>query len=258
MAGADGTIEELIARMDGLLAPMEQAEDPRRFFLATYRRTTVVVHEALLAGQFVDAAWVERWDLVFAGLYLDALDQVNRGEQPPGPWAAAFTGVADTYLPPLRHVLLGMNAHINYDLPQALLATITDVEFDDATLVARREIDHERIDAILASRVDAEDRELQRLERPGDRTLLDRMMKPLNQAGTKRFMKESRRKVWRNALALNVARREGPAQLTARIAELEDLSRRRVEDLRVPGQVLVKLAIRGFGVELPAAAPRPG
>jgi hypothetical protein len=246
-----GTIDDLLERMAALLAPLEESEDPRRHFLATYRRTTVAVHKALLDGHFLDAAWVERWDVVFASLYLDALEQWNRGEQPPGPWAVAFESAKDQRVPPLRHVLLGMNAHINYDLPQALIAAISDEEFQDADLVAKRGIDHERIDAILASRVDAEDVELQRVETPGDRTRLDRMLKPFNQAATKRFMKESRRKVWRNAVALSAARIEGPAVLKARLAELEELSRRRIEDLRVPGQVLIKLAVRGFGVELP-------
>ena len=54
---------------------------------------------------------------------------------PPGPWRQSFSA-AD--LPPLRHVLLGINAHINFDLPQALLALITDDEFDDPALIARR------------------------------------------------------------------------------------------------------------------------
>jgi len=237
--------------MGDLLAPMEDGDDPCRYFLATYRRTTAAVHEALLAGRFVDAPWVERWDVVFAGLYLDALEQWNRGERPPGPWAVAFESGTDRRIPPLRHVLLGMNAHINYDLPQALLAAITDDEFGDDAVVNRRRVDHERIDAILASRVDAEDNELQLVERPGDRTRLDRMLTPFSRTASRRFMKESRRKVWRNALVLSKARREGPEALTARLAELEELSRRRVEDLSVPGQVLIKLAARGFGVELP-------
>ena len=248
---AAGTIDELLERMAALLAPMEESGDPRGYFLATYRRTTVAVHKALLDGYFLDPAWVERWDVVFASLYLDALEQWNRGEQPPGPWQVAFESAKDRRVPPLRHVLLGMNAHINYDLPQALIAAITDLEFKDPELVARRGTDHERIDAILASRVDAEDLELQKVEKPGDRTRLDRMLKPFNQAATKRFMREARRKVWRNAVALDAARIEGPAVLQRRLAELEDLSRRRIEDLRVPGQVLIKLAVRGFGVELP-------
>jgi hypothetical protein len=249
--GSATSIEDVIDRMGALLAPMVADDDPRRHFLATYRRTTVAVHEALLAGGFVDAAWVERWDVVFAGLYLDALEQWNAGQAPSGPWVAAFEAATDHHVPPLRHVLLGMNAHINYDLPQALLAAISDDEFDDAAVVAARKDDHGRIDGILASRVDAEDQELQRVEQPGDRTRLDRMLTPFNQAATKRFMRESRRKVWRNAIALSAARRVGPGPLAERLAELEALSRQRIEDLRVPGQVLLRLAVRGFGVSLP-------
>ena len=44
-------------------------------------------------------------------------------------------------------------------------------------------------------------------------------------------------------------RRLGPLK---RLAELEELSRARVADLRAPGQVILKLARRGFGVELAA------
>ena len=249
MARGPDSIDELIDRMTSLLTPMEETDDPRRHFLATYRRTTIAVHKALLAGHFLDAAWVERWDVVFAGLYLDALEQWNHQERPPAPWQAAFETTGQR-LPPLRHVLLGMNAHINYDLPQALIAAISDDEFADEALVKRRGIDHERIDAILASRVDDEDKELQKVERPGDRTLLDRMLTPFNKSATKRFMRESRRKVWRNAVILSAARRRGDEALQECLRQLEDLSRRRIEDLRVPGQVLIKLAVRGFGVEL--------
>jgi hypothetical protein len=46
-------------------------------------------------------------------------------------------------------VLLGMNAHINYDLPQALIAVISDEQFDDPALLARRESDHRAIDQVL-------------------------------------------------------------------------------------------------------------
>jgi hypothetical protein len=245
------TIDEVVDRMTALLEPMERAGDPRRYFLATYRRTTIAVHKALQADHFLDSEWVERWDVVFADLYLDALEQWNADRTPPAPWKAAFEVAGDRRVPPLRHVLLGMNAHINYDLPQALVAAITPEEFADREVVRRRGIDHERIDLILASRVDAEDKELQKLEQPGDRTSLDKLLTPFNQAATKRFMKESRRKVWRNATILNTARIEGPDALRTRLEELEDLSRRRIEDLRVPGQVLLKLAIGGFGVELP-------
>ena len=143
-----------------------------------------------------------------------------------------------------------MNAHINLDLPLSLLEVITDDEFDQPSVVASRNRDHTRIDAILASRVAMEDAELKAAEEPGDRTVLDRLMTPFNRAGTKRFLAEARAKVWRNALALSAARRAGADVLAARIAELEQLSAERVADLRAPGQVIVRLARRGFGVVL--------
>lgn len=151
-------------------------------------------------------------------------------------------------LPALRHILFGMNVHINYDLPQALLAMITDAEFDDPAVVERRSRDHERADSVLFRRVSAEDELIE-----GTRSLLDRILTPLNRAGTKRFVVESRRKVWRNARALSLARCRGPDRLQERIGELEQLCAARVNDLVEPGQVILKLARKGFGVLLPGA-----
>lgn len=241
--------------MGAHLARMEADDDPRRYFLAAYRRTTIAVRGALLAGRFYDPCWVECWDVGFAGLYVDAIEQSDAGARAPSPWARTFDAARQGGLPPLRHVLLGMNAHINFDLPQALLAAITDAEFGDRRLLAQRRHDHEQIDAILTARVDAEDHELRRVERPGDRTSLDRLMTPFNQAATKRFLRESRRKVWVNAMLLSAARRSGPAALRSRLGQLEELSHQRVVELCSPGQILLKLAIRGFGVELPAVKP---
>ena len=241
-------MEALIVRMRGLLEPLEASGDARRFFLGTYLRTTEAVADQIAGGEFDDPPWVEVWDIAFAGLYLDALEAWEGSGQVARPWTIALEATRDTRLPPLRHLLLGMNAHINYDLPQALLAVIGDDEFDDPGTVSRRRADHERIDGILAGRVAAEDAELVKVERPGDRTLLDRLLVPFNQAATRRFLAEARRKVWRNATLLSHARRQDALQ--ARLAELEGLCARRVSDLSAPGQVLLRLARRGFGVEL--------
>ncbi len=241
-------IDELIDRMAALLEPLEAAGDKRRYFHATYQRTTVAVAGELKRGGFADAGWVERWDVAFAGLYLDALEAGLAGRRPSRPWAIAFAAPAG--LPPLRHVLLGMNAHINYDLPQALVAVISDAQFGDPALLARREADHRAIDGVLAGRVAAEDDELTRLSGPPP--LLDRLLRPLNRLGTQRFLREARQKVWANAHALSRARQQGPGAYAATLAELEELSAAKVAALQAPGQVLLKLAAAGFGVRLPA------
>ena len=242
-------IDDVIERMTVLADELRQDGDRRLAFHATYLRTTQAVAAALRAGAFEDTDWVDRWDVAFAQLYLDALDADRRGDPVPEPWAVAFAAAADQPdLPTVRHVLLGMNAHINYDLPQALLAVISDGEFSDPAVRARREADHRRIDEVLAARVGAEDAELQQLS-PA-MTWQDRALQPANRMATRRFLRESRAKVWANAVQLSKARKSGPQAYDARLAQLEKLCGKRVADLVRPGPVLLRLAAGGFGVQL--------
>lgn len=244
-----GLVDEVVAQMQSRLDALP-ADSPRRPFLSTYLRTTQAVGDAVDTGMFVDADWVERWDVGFAELYLHAHDAFVSGDpaRVPRPWWLAFTAPDD--LPALRHVLLGINAHVNYDLPQAMLSVISAADFDDPSLVATRRRDHERIDDVLASRVKAEDDQL------GDpKTLLDRLLAPLNRLGSKRFLREARDKVWHNVHALNAARLDGDDTYATRLGELEVLSAARIADLLAPGQVLLRLAVAGFGVALPPVRP---
>jgi len=238
-------VDEVVAMMQERLDALPAAS-ARRPFLSTYLRTTAAVGAAVRRGHFLDGAWVEEWDVAFAELYLRAHDAHANGnaDEVPRPWRLAFAAPDD--LPALRHVLLGINAHVNYDLPQALLAVISAEDFADTSLMGRRRTDHERIDDVLASRIKDEDAEL------GDRkTLLDRLLTPLNRLGSKRFLRESRQRVWHNVVELHAARLRDPELYAARLAELEVLSAARIADLLAPGQVLLRLAVAGFGVSLP-------
>jgi hypothetical protein len=237
--------DRLRERLDSLPATARH----RAPFLGAYLRTTEAVDSALRDGLFEDAAWVERWDVAFAELYLTAHDADLSGDRRAvaRPWQLAFA--APPELPALRHVLLGINAHVNYDLPQAMLAVISPGDFTDPGLLASRRRDHERIDAVLASRVKAEDAAIE-----GHRTVLDRALTPVNRLASKRFLQEARQKVWHNVAELQAARLLGPEAYRARLAELEVLSAARIADLLAPGQVLLRLAVAGFGVTLPPPA----
>jgi hypothetical protein len=237
--------------MEKLCAQLADDGDPGRFFLGTYLRTTVAVGAALDRGRFEDPDWVIRWDVDFAELYLTALE-VHRQDPVAvaAPWRRAFG--ADPGLPPEAHVLLGMNAHINYDLPQSLIRVIGPADFGSPELLDRRGRDHERIDDVLASRVGAEDVALQ--QAGGRRTRLDRVLAPANRLASRLFLRESRRKVWANTAVLHAARSTGPEAYAARLADLEAVSADRVADLLRPGPVLLRLAVHGFGVTLPVAS----
>lgn len=243
-------ITTAITRMEDLGDSLAQTGDARRHFHQVYLRTTRVVADEIRAGRFLAPEWVERWDVLFADLYLDALEDSLSGRTPSRPWAVAFSAAEQQpLLPPLRHVLFGMNAHINFDLPQALLGVISSEEFADEPLRQRREQDHLQIDRVLLDRVSAEDDEL---AAQGPRSLLDRLLAPLNRLGTKRFLTEARRKVWQNTIELDRARQQSDDVYRDRLAQLEAVSAGRVSDLAAPGQVLLKLAVRGFGVRLAA------
>jgi Family of unknown function (DUF5995) len=240
-------VEELQQRIDAL--PPDQLH--RRTFITTYQRTTQAVGDAVDAPFFEDPDWVVSWDVAFANLFLVAHDADQMGGHVPRPWRLAFQ--ADPALPTIVHLLLGMNAHINYDLPQATLSVITDHDFEDPVLMDRRRRDHERIDRILARRVTAEDHTI-----GGSRSLLDHILTPANRLSSRRFLREARHKVWLNLAELQWARLEGSAVYRGRLAELERLAAAKIAELMRPGQVLLRLAMTGFGVTLPPPESRAG
>src|SRR4051794_12792637 len=187
--------------MTGLLGTLDG--DPARFFLGTYLRTTQAIGRAVDDGAFEDPYWMAAWDVEFAGRYLEALEAYRRDPaSAPAPWRQAF-GAAPR-LPPEAHALLGINAHINFDLPQSLVAMIPPADFGDPLQLASRQRDHDRVDDVLAARVGAEDAAL--AAAGGRRTALDRLMAPVNRAASRAFLREARHKVWANAAALNAAR----------------------------------------------------
>jgi hypothetical protein len=247
----DQAMTALLARMRDDLPSLD---DARRYFHATYLRTTQAVADEIDGGGFADPAWVSRWDIAFARLYTDALDAVRSGGAVPGPWRIAFDAARAEApdFPPLRHVLLGLNAHINYDLPQSLVAVITPADFDDPVVRLSRQDDHRYVDVVLQARVGPEDEELRAVS---PATLIDRLLRPANRLASRRFLAEARRKVWHNAAVLDRARRVGPQRYATTLAVLEDLCTARVRELTRPGPVLLSLGRKGFGVTLPAGDP---
>jgi hypothetical protein len=241
-AGIAEVVDQLQRRLDALPAGREQ----RRAFLTTYLRMTTTIGQAVAGAVFEDPGWVRRWDVAFVGHFLAAHDADVAGGHVPRPWRLAFA--ADPALPTLVHLLLDLNAHVNYDLPLAVLAVISDEDFEQPALMARRHRDHELVDALIGSRVAAEGELL-----PASSRLRRRLLAPLDRWSSRRFLSAARQQVWANAVDLHAARRQGPDAYRLRVAELDVLASAKIVDLLRPGPVLLRLALVGFGVRLPPA-----
>jgi Family of unknown function (DUF5995) len=88
-----------------------------------YLEETVSVDAATRTAGFEDSAFIAALDAHFAGLYFDALDASVAGGPIPRCWAPLFAVRGDARIAPIQFALAGMNAHINHDLPVALVST---------------------------------------------------------------------------------------------------------------------------------------
>lgn len=138
------TIDEVIDRLDAVIARARGDASRLGYFPALYRKVTVSVRDGIRDGIFDDGERMERLDVVFANRYLDAIEARGRGEQPTASWKVAF-GAAERWWPiVLQHLLLGMNAHINLDLGIAAARIAPGAEIDDL------KGDFDRINGVLA------------------------------------------------------------------------------------------------------------
>lgn len=92
--------------------------DARGHFLAMYAEVTAQVERRCAEGRFDDPGRMLRFVDVFAGYCTRALEEPSGA---PACWRAAFDVAADRRLLVVQHLLLGINAHVNHDLPLAVL-----------------------------------------------------------------------------------------------------------------------------------------
>jgi hypothetical protein len=117
------TIERVIERMRTIEAELPE-RDGVACFNRMYLRVTEQVLEAVEGRKFRNRVFLERLDVIFAGLYLDAYSQGERdADRAPKPWVPLFESRGRGDVAPIQFALAGMNAHINHDLPIALVQT---------------------------------------------------------------------------------------------------------------------------------------
>jgi hypothetical protein len=119
------TTDEVIEFLADCVARAERGEIPRAYgiFARAYHRFTLAIIAYAPSGIFDDPAWIADFDVRFARRYQFALEHpTERGR----PWAIAFDEAEKPGARAIRHLMLGINAHMSYDLCEVLLEGVVD------------------------------------------------------------------------------------------------------------------------------------
>lgn len=141
------TIDEVLRELDQIIFDCRKEKSRRGFFAALYRNVTLKVKEGIAAGVFDDGPRMERFDVAFANRYLTALGSFRQNQPLSNCWRTAFQTNSHYWPLIIQQLLVGMNAHINFDLGIAAAGIAPGPE-----LPSLRE-DFDRINTILGSMI---------------------------------------------------------------------------------------------------------
>jgi hypothetical protein len=127
------------------------AADGVSCFVRLYLAVTEGVATKLAGLTFHDPRFLSRLDVVFADLFFNALE-ANRADpkRASRAWAPLFDLRSRRGIAPLQFALAGMNAHINRDLPLALVSTCRELGIPPAE-GSPQHADFLRVNGVLAA-----------------------------------------------------------------------------------------------------------
>ncbi len=122
-----------------------QRRDRRAIFCTAYLVITDAIRRNLAQQHFADRVWVERYTVCFANLYRQALLDFERQNLAavPKSWRFSFETATGNRSLVIQDLVLGINAHINYDLAVALSEVGIDPDRQ------QRYADHNAVNEVL-------------------------------------------------------------------------------------------------------------
>lgn len=147
VAGRVSCVKKTIQDMQRRFARLAQSCDHDAVFALSYLRTTEEYLRATqTTGFFMDPSFVNHQDIVFARMYFNAYDDWARGrvERVPPAWRVALQAADTKQVSGSGNLLLGINAHVQRDLPFALAAIGMTTESGQS-----RKPDHDKVNKIL-------------------------------------------------------------------------------------------------------------
>jgi len=182
--------DEVVAFLAESVARAERGELPSAYgvFARAYHQFTLSLIAYAPSGVFADPAWIADFDVRFARRYQVALDQPGLRA---APWRIAFDEADRHGGHTIRHLMLGINAHMSYDLCEVLLEGVVDDP-------ARRLPDFDAVNGVIAHAVAP----LQRLieDRYGEGLrLMDILGLNADELLTEKTFADWRGRAWRDA-----------------------------------------------------------
>ena len=178
--------------IDAATAPADGLACFNRMYLGVTRR----VDSDLGQGFFADPVFMTTLDVTFANLYFAAAGAAGDPAAVPLAWRPLIEQRAAAGIDPVQFALAGMNAHINHDLPLAVVSTCTELATTPAA--GAHLADYQKVDQLLAA---AEQSVRQSFESAPE-LAIDRHLQAVNNLIASWTINSARDLAWNNSLLL--------------------------------------------------------
>jgi len=195
------TLDNVVDGLAALEARFRDRSDRRAIFLTLYGVVSEEMRDRIERRSFEDNDWVRRYAIAFANLYREAQEAYDAGtlQRVPKAWRLCFDAAGAGTGLVLTDMLLGVNAHVNHDLPYALHGI--SIEPDQR----RRYRDHAAVNTVLGSVVERATQRIAALYAPGIASL-DRAVGEIDEMMSAFSLEVARESAWESAVALANAR----------------------------------------------------
>lgn len=143
------TLDEALSALTVVDQTLREQHDRRAIFTTAYLVITGAINQRIKDSWFIDNEWVGQYAVCFANLYRHALLAYESGDLALAKaWRFSFDTSAHNRGLLLQDLLLGVNAHINYDLALALHEVGIDPQRQE------RYRDHTAVNQVLQAATD--------------------------------------------------------------------------------------------------------
>ena len=141
-------IDEVIQVLDTIIVRAKETNSRVGFLAALYRQVTLKIEQRISEGRFDNNVRMNEFAARFANRYFGALEAYRQGNELSKAWEVALEATEQTDLIIVQHLLLGINAHVNFDLGVATAQTSPGDELQSLRN------DFEQLNEILADLLD--------------------------------------------------------------------------------------------------------